>query len=160
MLTKTSETAIRALVYLANRGGVDAAPVTPAEIADVLGVSRTYLSKICTLLVKADILRAHRGVRGGVVLSRPPEAVTLLEIVETCQGRILGDYCQEHDVPEEVCTFHEAMRELHHHIVGTLGRWTLHAIARRPSPAPALAGQVKCRMLCCSPRVAGEREAE
>ncbi|HOE67322.1 MAG TPA: Rrf2 family transcriptional regulator [Candidatus Hydrogenedentes bacterium] len=144
MLTKTSETAIQTLVYLAL--SEEKTPITPAHIAEILGASQTYLAKICTLLVKAGILRAQRGVKGGVVLGKSVQEITLLDIVEACQGRILGDYCQEHDKPEQVCGFHHAMYELHRNIVATLGCWTLADIAARPLPIPELRPFVRCRM--------------
>ncbi len=149
MLTKTSETAIQALLYLVVSKTDN--PMPPAQIAEKLGASPSYLAKICTLLVKADLLRAARGVKGGVVFSRPPEQITLLEIVEACQGKILGDYCQEYGHPEQVCGFHQAMADLHEQIVGTLRRWTLGAMAVQPQPVPELRPLVHCRMACaCS----------
>lgn len=146
MLTRTSETALQALLYLIKRGAD--APVPPAEIARELGASPSYMSKIATLLVKADVLRAHRGVHGGVTLARQRSEIALLEVVEACQGRILGDYCQEFDRPELVCAFHRAMLELHTAIVEILRRWTLEDLAAKPGPSRELEGMVNCRMQC------------
>ena len=90
MLTQTTITALQALLYLQlhDRG----APIAPGEVAQVLGASSAYLAKINTQLVKAGVLRAHRGTRGGVTFARSPGEIPLLEVVEACQGRILGDY--------------------------------------------------------------------
>lgn len=146
MLTKTSENAIQILLYLALRD--EEAPVAPKTLADDLGASPSYVAKITGLLVKAGILTAHRGTHGGVTLDRRPGGVTLLEIVEAAQGKILGDYCTEGAKPGEVCAFHAAMLELHRSIVDTLHRWTLGDLMKRPEPAAALRGKVPCRIAC------------
>ncbi len=144
MLTKTSETAILAMLCLVQQK--TELPTPPAQIAERLGTSATYLAKIMTLLVKAGLLRAHHGTKGGVTLAREAHEIALLDIVEACQGRILGDFCQQHDRLNEVCAFHQAMAELHTAIVSTLGRWTLADLAQRPSPAPRLQDMVQCRL--------------
>ena len=144
MLTKTSETAVQALVLIAREAGER--PVSPGKIAAQLGASPSYLAKISTLLVKADILKTFHGMYGGVKLSHRPEEISLLEIVEACQGKILGDYCQEHPKLKQVCAYHLAMHELQCAVVGTLEKWTLAAIVAKPAPDPALRGVVSCRM--------------
>lgn len=150
MLTKTSVTALQALVFLALEKR--AAPVSPAELAEQLGASTTYLSKINTQLAKAGIVIAHRGTKGGVTLARAPGEIRLREIVEACQGRILGDYCAPHDDLREVCAFHAAMHELQDALLAVLDRWTLDNLAATPLPVPALRGIVDCRMACtCKP---------
>jgi len=149
MLTKTSINAIQALMYIAQRPGE--APVSPLEIAKRLGASPTYLGKIHTLLAKADLLKTHRGARGGVTLGRSPAEITLLDIAEACQGKVLGDYCAPHDNLSEVCAFHEAMYRLQEAILSVLSGWTLEMLLARPGPAKRLMGKVNCFMLCTLP---------
>ncbi|MBI5095133.1 MAG: Rrf2 family transcriptional regulator [Candidatus Hydrogenedentes bacterium] len=146
MLSKTSETAILALVYLCREGANG--PVAPTQIAADLGASASYMAKVSASLTRAGLLRAHRGVKGGVTLSRQPSEISLLAIVEACQGHILGNYCQDDDRVELVCAFHHAMLELHRAFVGVLARWTLADLASRTQPAPELARVVNCRMAC------------
>lgn len=148
MLTKTSLSAIRALVYLGLRNSGD--PIPPRRIAIALGESATYLAKVIRHLVKAGILRAHRGAGGGVVLHRPPEAVTLRTIVEACQGTILGDFCNATEDLSRVCALHRAGAELHRAIVEVLDRWTLGDFLARPEPSPSLRGQVPCFLAGCA----------
>ncbi len=144
MLTQTSETALRALLYLLVNKAEE--PVPPSRIAQHIDASPSYTAKVTTALVKADILRAHRGVKGGVTLSRPPEKITLLEIVEACQGKVLGDFCQDFDRMDLVCEFHRAMAELHQAIITTLNGWTLADLAKQPLPAAEIRDSVHCRM--------------
>lgn len=149
MLTKTSVTAIQVLLFLARREA--GTPAAPTELAGQLGASITYLAKINTQLAKAGLVETHRGTRGGITLARSPENITLLEIIEACQGRVLGDYCAEHDDLMQVCGFHAAMHELQSVIVGTLARWTLAHLREKPLPMEALRPHVHCRMACATP---------
>lgn len=142
MFTKTSISAIRALTYLGLNG--TGQPVSPRCMAERLGESPTYLAKVVRHLVKAGILRAHRGVSGGVTLNRSPEEISLLSIVEACQGAILGDFCQDADRLEETCAFHQAGAELHEATVGVLSRWTLAELLQKPCPSDTGDTQIQC----------------
>ena len=82
MLTKTSLSAIRALTYLGLHS--DGEPLSPRYLAEQLGESPTYLAKVMRHLVKVGILRAHRGVMGGVVLQKTPQDITLQELRVEC----------------------------------------------------------------------------
>jgi len=144
MLNLTSELGIQILVYLALKGEDE--PIAPRQIAEHLGASPTYLSKIAGTLAKAGILRAVRGVKGGVVLARKPEKITLFEIVEACQGKVLGDYCEPLGDLTLVCSFHEAMHRLHEAILGVLNNWTLADLIKRPCPNEKIRKKVKCKM--------------
>jgi Rrf2 family protein len=146
MLNQTTIMAIQTLVYIGRQRRPG--PIPPGEIAEQLGASPAYLAKIHTQLAKANILRSYRGTRGGVMLEQHPSSITLLQVVEACQGVILGDYCQKHDKIEEVCAFHAAMHELQAGLVSTLSKWTLADLLKKPFPAESLRGQVNCRMEC------------
>jgi Rrf2 family protein len=144
VITKTTLTAVRTLVYLGKISSE--VPIAPRKIASELDESPTYLAKVAGILVKAGILRSHRGVAGGVTLSRSPSEVSLLEIVEACEGLLVAGYCQDHPDPQQVCGFHHAMMELHAATVEVLSRWTLADLVARPHPSPAIADLVDCRL--------------
>ncbi|HEX7286902.1 MAG TPA: Rrf2 family transcriptional regulator [Candidatus Angelobacter sp.] len=144
MITKTSLLATRALLCLVNdQSGI---PISPRNIALQLGESQAYMAKVLRALVKAGILRAEHGSRGGVLLSRPPFEITLLAIVEACQGAIVGSYCQETPDLRTTCAFHRAAVELRHAIVSVLTRWTLEHLAASPRPAGPLPGGMLCML--------------
>jgi Rrf2 family protein len=56
-------------------------------LAEYHGLSETYLSKHLQALVNGRILESVPGPRGGYRLTRPPEEITLLEVVEAIDGR-------------------------------------------------------------------------
>ena len=132
MFTKTTTSAVRSLVLLCNKS--DGAPSSPRQIAEQLNESPTYLAKVLRHLVKVGILQAHRGATGGVTLNRTPEEITLLAVLEACQGKIISNFCQNPCDLNKACAFHEATAELHDAIVDVLSRWTLADLVKRPSP--------------------------
>ena len=150
MLTKTSLSAIRLLVHLAQSQKNELAlgklqgTYSPKRIASELGESPTYLAKITGILVKAGILRAQRGVKGGIQLNLPPDRITLLLVVEACQGTIIGDYCREECNLAHVCAFHDFGVELHRAIVDVLSRWTLAQIMEKTLPSGPLRNSLIC----------------
>ncbi|MBI3736043.1 Rrf2 family transcriptional regulator, partial [Candidatus Sumerlaeota bacterium] len=89
----------------------------------------------------------RRGAHGGVELARPPERITMLAIVEACQGLMAGNYCRAiGDKAGPVCGFHQAMLDVHLATKLALARWTLKDLAARPQPTGPLKGNMECRM--------------
>ena len=144
MLSKTSLLATRALLVLANdQQGV---ATSPRQIAGLLGESHAYMAKVLRLLVKAGILHAERGAKGGVFLNRQPSEISLLNIVEACQGQIAGSYCQDVADRRTTCSFHRAALELQTSIVQVLAHWSLEDLAEIPVARHALPGGIQCVM--------------
>jgi Rrf2 family protein len=87
MISQTVEYALRAVVHLA-----DQAPAarTTDQIAAVTRVPKAYLSKVLQSLVRAGIVRSQRGLHGGMTLTREPDAINILEVVNAVEplGRI------------------------------------------------------------------------
>jgi Rrf2 family iron-sulfur cluster assembly transcriptional regulator len=146
MITQTSEFAIKALMVLAR--SQEEGPLGPREIARRIGSSPSYLSKTMSQLVKSGLLRSQRGPSGGMVLARPPAEITLLDVVESCQGMLIGAYCRAiGDAREEnVCAYHMAMYDVRQSTADALARWTLSDLLACPLPRGPLAGNLECRM--------------
>ena len=54
--------------------------MTSEDLAAEISVPRQFTLKIAQLLTKAGLVKAQRGVGGGMQLARPTEAITLLEV--------------------------------------------------------------------------------
>ena len=79
MFNQTSEYALRAMVWIAGKKeGFTSAP----EIAEMAQVPLDYLSKILRILGNASLLERKRGLRGGFKLKKPPDLISILDIVE------------------------------------------------------------------------------
>lgn len=144
MITNTTLSALRALLHL---GQNSPAVIPPRRIAEELGESPTYMSKVTTQLVKAGVLRTERGAKGGVQLAKRPDEITVLDIVQACQGEIVGGYCRSVCDPALVCAFHSAAEQLERSITETLKRWTLRDLLERPRAAGAIDLEFPCAMV-------------
>ncbi len=156
MFSNTTITAIQAITYIALQNKKK--PISHIELTNHIHISTSYLSKIMTLLTKARLLNAHKGPSGGFTLNMPPDQITLLEIVEACEGKILGDYCKDTDDIDCVCAFHKAMYEVRIVLTSTLRKWTLDKIIQKPLPDDNLLPFVNCKMkTVCTPSYTGNK---
>lgn len=78
MFSQTVEYALRAMTFLGSR---PAASTTTEVIARETQVPAGYLAKVMRDLVVAQLVTSQRGPNGGFVLARPPEQITVLDIV-------------------------------------------------------------------------------
>jgi Rrf2 family protein len=68
---------------------VSAAPDKPVgvqSLAEKMGVSQTYLSKMMTKLVKAGLIQSVPGANGGYRLRRNQEDISFLDIIHAIEG--------------------------------------------------------------------------
>jgi Rrf2 family protein len=78
MLPKTAEYALRAVVWLAR----DPESTRSADyLAEHTKVPRRYLHKVLQDLGRAELVNSHPGPGGGYSLSRKPERITILDVV-------------------------------------------------------------------------------
>lgn len=83
-LTKKSEYALLALVDLAKCYQKDTAKIL--EVSERNGIPKKYLEQIFLQLKGAGYVRSLRGANGGYELSKPPEKITLAEIIRLIDG--------------------------------------------------------------------------
>lgn len=78
------EWALHSLLTLAWLG--DDQPVPTARFAAGHDLPKAYLNKQLQSLVRAGLLTSTPGARGGYVLARPPEKITLMDVVTAIEG--------------------------------------------------------------------------
>ena len=61
-----------------------------AELAEALQLGPATVSKILKALAKNSLLTAHRGANGGYALARPPEEITLAEVIDALEEMASG----------------------------------------------------------------------
>jgi Rrf2 family protein len=125
MLNQSAEYALRAVLYMAQRGeGAYKAPT----IASALGISTTYLGKVLQQLVKAGVLTSVRGPTGGYSLARAPGELSVREIAapfQTLQPRgqcLMGNRKCD---PAQPCAAHETWRRINDGVASQLNNTTL-----------------------------------
>jgi Rrf2 family protein len=77
----------------------DEGPIQMGEIARRQGISVKYLEQLIIPLKEADFIKSVRGPKGGHMLARPPEGITIGEIVKVLEGGIDLSDCIEN--PDE-----------------------------------------------------------
>ena len=75
---------VRALFDIAFHN--DGRPTQIRAIAERQGIPPRFLEQIFARLRRAELVEGKRGPGGGYVLRRPPEAITLREVVEAVEG--------------------------------------------------------------------------
>jgi Rrf2 family protein len=81
-------------VYLAQRQ--DATPARKNEIAKAEGISPDYVEQILVRLRASKLVSSHRGVKGGFLLAKPADRITVADVVETLEGPIqLVSACED-----------------------------------------------------------------
>lgn len=90
-ITRQADYAVRAMAYLAQLGPDKRAAT--GLIAQEKSIPPSFLAKIVSQLSVAGLLQTSRGARGGVSLAKPPEAISLLDVVEAIDGPILLNDC-------------------------------------------------------------------
>jgi len=122
----------RAMLDLALSYGQGPTPLK--DIADHQDLSSKYLEQVLAALQAANLVRAIRGSKGGYILSRRPEQISLRDIYEFLEGsegfvRCTSDprVCTRADF----CVTRELWATLYETCVKTLESVTLEDLARR-----------------------------
>lgn len=107
------------------------------EIADRFGLSKGFVANILKLLCHKGFVASHRGVKGGYVLQRPAEEVTLAELMEALDGGFTLAECNraasEPCGVSALCPLKGAIAEVHRRIRSVLRDVTLAQVFR-PTP--------------------------
>ncbi|MDA8147774.1 MAG: Rrf2 family transcriptional regulator [Actinomycetota bacterium] len=104
------------------------------EVVAEMDVPQTFASQILADLVRAGLATSQAGKAGGYRLIRPPEEVSLLEVVEAGEGPLRSERCALGDGPcrwESVCPLHETWGAATAALRETLAATSLAAIAAR-----------------------------
>ncbi len=94
-ISAKGEYAAKAVLYLsAQYPGV----VTIQEVARRHQIPVKYLEHILLALKKAGLLESRRGVRGGYTLARPPDKISVGEVLRVMDGKFSQSSCIEVDL--------------------------------------------------------------
>lgn len=130
--TDSGKYAIRAMIYLA--GNNEGRPVAAAEVAAAEQIPPFYLAKILQDLARAGLLNSARGRGGGFCLSRPPEEIPVIEVIEAVEDiRRLSEDCilgLEECGDEAPCPLHPTWKEFRDSSVAALRSLTVAELVR------------------------------
>ncbi|HEX2713044.1 MAG TPA: Rrf2 family transcriptional regulator [Candidatus Acidoferrales bacterium] len=72
--------------------------VTIHEVAKRHSIPVKYLEHILLALKRAGVLESRRGMRGGYTLARPPEMISIGEVLRVVDGKFSQSSCVEVDL--------------------------------------------------------------
>jgi Rrf2 family protein len=107
-------------------------PLQLSEIAQREDISEKYLGQIVLLLRSGGLLASVRGNQGGYLLPRPPEAITVLQVVGCLEGDFLGfpdGLVDGAGAAEGLVVTNEVWRRLRMTVEATLGEISLRDLA-------------------------------
>ena len=102
------------------------------EVAAEMDLPRSYTPQILSLLAQAGLATARAGREGGYRLTRPPQEISLLEVVEAGDGSLAPDHCTLRGGPcrwDDVCALHPAWRKATDALKGALMETSLASVA-------------------------------
>lgn len=142
-LSLTGDYGVRALLEVARAHGEGRRKTR--EIAEAMDIPTSYLSQILADLVTAGMLRAAAGRHGGYELTRAPDEILLLDVVEVLDGEITLERCVLRGIEcssDGICAIHDAWSAAQESFVSSLRSVTLADLVERDrelrgDPAPA-----------------------
>ena len=146
MFSTKAEYGIRVLVELAGRSGD--APVSLAEIAEANALPLAYLEHLVARLRKAGLVESRRGARGGYLLARGADEITMAEVVEALEGAIApieciseaadgSIVCSRESDPAHVCPTKLLWTRVQLGVIRSLQRTTLAELVEFDTRVPA-----------------------
>lgn len=129
-LTRQSDYGVRAVLHLACLPFGEV--VQTKEIAAREEIPAKYLPSIIRTLARGGLIRTLRGNQGGVTLARPPEEISLLEVIEAVEGPISLVPCMRGPrqcIHEDDCTFKPVCEKVQRTMMGQLDNTTFADLA-------------------------------
>jgi Rrf2 family protein len=124
------EYGVRLMVQLGRHVGTG--PASLAEIAAEEDLPRAYLEQLVVSLREAGLVTSTRGAHGGYELARPPETITMAQVLRALEGPIAPMMCATDD-PEHAtlcdrssrCTVNVLWVRVRDAVAGALDSMTL-----------------------------------
>ena len=113
-------------------------PVNLNDMAERQGISAKYLWQIVNLLKTAGFVRGTRGPKGGYVLIRDPNSITLLDVIQVLEGPVSLVECVDDPAfcdRTENCVAHTVWSDVSQAVRSALSGITLAEILRRHAAA-------------------------
>ncbi|WFR55756.1 Rrf2 family transcriptional regulator [Anaerocolumna sp. AGMB13025] len=126
--TKATNYALHIMGYLVRYEGKENLSLQP--LASRMDISPTYLSKILTQLVKADLIQSTPGANGGYSLRKKKEDISFLDVIRAIEGSSALFTCEMGD---EECCFQKIMAEAENKMESYLQKKTILEAVQSPS---------------------------
>jgi Rrf2 family protein len=135
-LTKRADYGLMAIHFIASHGEDGA--VSAKRIAEQFRIPPERLAKILQRLAKKGLIASQNGPKGGYVLSRPADEVTVGQVVRALEGplRIVSCMTEDEDCPQYMrCNLRTPVQKLQSSISDLLDAMTLAELGAAAMPA-------------------------
>jgi Rrf2 family protein len=78
-------------------------PIRVQQIAEHQNIPAKFLFQIMQVLKRVDLVRSKRGTDGGYVLARPPEEITVGDVIRSVSGPLVQLSCLESGSFADAC---------------------------------------------------------
>lgn len=137
-LTVRGEYALRALLVLGRDYLEDDSVVRIQAISEQQNIPKRFLEQILNDLKSAGVVESKRGVAGGYRLRKPPQRITLAEVVRHVEGPLAPVSCvserfyEKCSCPDEMrCPIRSVMKEVRDATVKILESVTVADLCQR-----------------------------
>ena len=112
------------------------------DLASSTGIPLPTVSKILNLLSRGDLLKSHRGIKGGFALTKSAEDINVADIIEAIDGPIALTSCAETEKScdcgfDDVCSLRPRWQ-----LISGAVRSALEDVSLKEIAEPALGGKV------------------
>jgi Rrf2 family protein len=132
--TKRADYGLMAIHYIADHGADGA--VSAKRIAEEFRIPQERLAKILQRLAKKQLIESHNGSKGGYLLSRPAESITVGQVVRALEGpiRIVSCMVENDDCPQfSRCNLRGPVQKIQASVSQALDAMTLADLAEPPA---------------------------
>ncbi len=131
-LSRRGDYVIRAALCLASAWDGRGSYRKIRQIAEAMELPASYTPQVLGFLARAGLAEARAGREGGYRLTRPPEEISLLEVVEAAEGHLSSERCPIRGGPchwDNVCAVHPTWIRASEAVRSTLADTTLGQVA-------------------------------
>ena len=118
-LTKNTDYALMAIHFM-DCQDIDVVANTKA-LAEIYNIPSELLAKIMQMLAKRGVLKSVSGPKGGYLLTRSADRITLAEVIEAVEGPVRILRCEDDECAQmERCTVRLPLMKINQKIVAYL----------------------------------------
>jgi Rrf2 family protein len=133
--------ALRAAAELARAAAERSGPVKGEWISEGQGIPKKFMENILHDLKRAGIVRTRRGASGGYWLARPPEEISLADVIRAVEGplaNVRGEWPESVEYPGAAEALKEVWIAVRANLRAVLESVSLADIADGSLPEPVI----------------------
>ena len=136
-LSKKADYALMAMKHLAQKR--ETCSTSAREIAEQYDIPIELMAKVLQRLVRMRLLASTQGTRGGYMLGRTADSISVADVIEAIDGPFTVTACStdKHDCEQfNKCSIRDPLWQIRERIAAALGTVTIAEIAAENVPSP------------------------